>query len=446
MQSLQTDIIWLEKLIKSKVDDFNNGISPTQSEFDFIELENQEDYYSRLVLHFNLTNLQRAIFIVSFCTSYYPVVFDPLLEIYVKYPQRTNFGGFVKNNQKEFIPTIETCIFLFGINTIEDRKLIFFEFEGSSLLIKNGLIKLMFRDGIVSLNQQIFNIGSDYLNFILTGEMSVPDFSSEFPAKRLEVHQNWSDLVLPDEVMSQLNELIKWQLHADTILYDWGFRKILKQGYRGVFFGPSGTGKSMAASLIGKELNVPVFKIDLSKLVSKYIGETEKNLDNLFSQAENKDWILFFDEAESLFSKRSSGGNGNSEKFSNQLVGYLLQRIEDYSGLIILSTNLRSQMDEAFLRRFQSFIYFPLPDVDSRLRLWKQAFQINSEIQIDFDLKEIADKYELTGGMIINVVRNILLELIDTNSKIISDKILHKSVLKEFQKNRDLGKIQTYNR
>ncbi len=444
MQNLQADILWLEKLIKNKVEEFNNGVTQTNYHIDFCEFEHPEDNYSRLLLHFDLNKLQRSILIVSFCTSYYPVVFDSLLEIYVKYPQRTNFGGFVKNNQKEFIPTIETCVFLFGINTIEDRKLIFSEFEDSSWLIKNGLVKVLFREGIVSLNQQIFNIGSDYLNYILTGEMSVPDFSTEFPAKRLVVHQNWTDLVLPDEVMSQLSELIKWQLHANTILYDWGFRKILKQGYRSVLFGPSGTGKSMAAGLIGKELNVPVFKIDLSKLVSKYIGETEKNLDNLFNQAENKDWILFFDEAESLFSKRSTSGNGNSEKFSNQLVGYLLQRIEDFSGLIILSTNLRSQMDEAFLRRFQSFIYFPLPDVDSRLELWKQAFRINNEFQIDFDLKEVADKYELTGGMIINVVRNILLELIETNSKLISDRILHKSVLKEFQKNRDLGKIQTY--
>jgi SpoVK/Ycf46/Vps4 family AAA+-type ATPase len=136
--------------------------------------------------------------------------------------------------------------------------------------------------------------------------------------------------------------------------------KQTEQGYRALFHGPPGTGKTLTAALVGKEFDIPVYRIDLSMVVSKYIGETEKNLELLFDRAEKKGWILFFDEADALFGKRTDVKDAH-DRFTNQEVSYLLQRIEDYNGLVILATNMKSNIDEAFIRRLHLVIHFPLP-------------------------------------------------------------------------------------
>src|SRR4030095_7939978 len=144
-----------------------------------------------------------------------------------------------------------------------------------------------------------------------------------------------------------------------------------------LFIGAPGTGKKIAASLIGQQLSKEVYKIDLSMVVSKYIGETEKNLELLFARAEDKGWILFFDEADALFGKRTNVRDAH-DKYANQEVSYLLQRIEDYNGLIILATNMKNNIDDAFMRRFNSILKFPFPDANERYLIWKKSFPPNA--------------------------------------------------------------------
>ena len=175
-------------------------------------------------------------------------------------------------------------------------------------------------------------------------------------------------------------------------------------GYRALFYGPPGTGKTLAATLLGKATKQPVFRIDLSMVVSKYIGETEKNLGKLFDEAENKKWILFFDEADALFGKRTQT-KGANDRYANQEVAYLLQRIEDFSGLVILATNIQSNIDDAFSRRFQAMIHFAKPTVAERILLWKQLFGESFKLSEEIDLDALASNYELTGGEMINVLR-----------------------------------------
>lgn len=180
--------------------------------------------------------------------------------------------------------------------------------------------------------------------------------------------------------------------------------KNIQPGYRALFYGPSGTGKTLTAALIGKKIGKSVYRIDLSQLVSKYIGETEKNLEKIFNAAENHDWILFFDEADSLFGKRTGIGNAN-DRFANQETAFLLQRIEICENIVILATNFKSNLDEAFTRRFQSTIYFSMPTETERRLLWEGAFSKKTTLESAIDLKEIAKKYDIAGGSIINVVR-----------------------------------------
>jgi SpoVK/Ycf46/Vps4 family AAA+-type ATPase len=185
---------------------------------------------------------------------------------------------------------------------------------------------------------------------------------------------------------------------------EWGLSRNIKPGYRSLFYGPPGTGKTMVAGLIGIRTESEVYRVDLSQVVSKYIGETEKNLSRIFDRAEHQKWILFFDEADSLFGQRTQTKSSN-DRYSNQEVSYLLQRIEDYDGVIILATNLKENIDEAFTRRFQSVIQFPVPGEQERFKLWKKILGDSVPLSDDIDLNKIAANHSITGGSIINVVR-----------------------------------------
>jgi len=166
--------------------------------------------------------------------------------------------------------------------------------------------------------------------------------------------QSWDDLVLDEDTVKQVEQIKNWFRRSLT-----GTK--MTKGYRSLFYGPQGAGKKLTAALIGKEFDKPVYRIDLSSVVSKYIGETEKNLETIFDHTEGKEWILFFDEADALFGKRTDVKDAH-DKYSNQEVSYLLQRIEDYNGLVILATNMKSNIDDAFTRRFNSVIHFSLPN------------------------------------------------------------------------------------
>jgi SpoVK/Ycf46/Vps4 family AAA+-type ATPase len=217
-----------------------------------------------------------------------------------------------------------------------------------------------------------------------------------FPAQRITTEMEWEDLVLNAQTLQQIRDLEAWIAHGPTLLYDWGMKKRLKLGYRALFHGPPGTGKTLTASLLGKYTGKDVYKVDISMVVSKFIGETEKNLANLFARAENKDWILFFDEADALFSKRTNVRDAH-DKYANQEVSYLLQRVENYDGLVILASNFKSNIDEAFLRRFQSIIHFPLPNPKERLQLWQMSFPDQVQLAEAVNLSALSANYELSG-------------------------------------------------
>jgi len=239
--------------------------------------------------------------------------------------------------------------------------------------------------------------------------------------------------VLDEITRNEVEEIKDWISYGDTLLNDWVLSRNIKPGYRALFYGPPGTGKTLTASLLGKTTGLDVYRVDLSMVVSKYIGETEKNLSNVFDQAENKNWILFFDEADALFGRRTQTSSSN-DRYANQEVSYLLQRIEDFPGIIILATNLKANLDDAFSRRFQAMIHFGLPDAEQRLRLWKQAFSAEVKFEDKVDLEDIAQKYELAGGAIVNVVRYACLKAVKRENSV----LLYNDILTGLR--RELGK------
>ncbi len=223
-------------------------------------------------------------------------------------------------------------------------------------------------------------------------------------ARRVRPHHQWDDLVLPEDRIQQLRELCNHLRYRGVVHDQWGFAQklALGKGVAALFAGPSGTGKTMAASIIAAELGLDLYKIDLATLVSKYIGETEKNLARIFSEAETSNAILFFDEADALFGKRSEVKDAH-DRYANLEVAYLLQRIEEYHGAVILATNLGKNLDDAFVRRMHFIVQFPVPNEQQRQRIWQQIWPSGTPLEPHLDLDFMARRCEIAGGNIRNV-------------------------------------------
>lgn len=223
-------------------------------------------------------------------------------------------------------------------------------------------------------------------------------------AHKIEPVYTWSDIVLPDDALAQLREICQRVTRRQHVLGEWGFgRKLsLGKGVNALFAGPSGTGKTMAAEIIANELGLDLYKIDLSVVVSKYIGETEKNLDRIFRAAENANAILFFDEADALFGKRSEVRDSH-DRYANIEISYLLQKMEQFEGITILATNLRGNLDEAFMRRLAFTVHFPFPGEADRRRIWAGIWPVQTPLAGDVDLDFLARQFKLSGGNIKNI-------------------------------------------
>jgi SpoVK/Ycf46/Vps4 family AAA+-type ATPase len=223
-------------------------------------------------------------------------------------------------------------------------------------------------------------------------------------ARHVEPRYGWDDIVLPGDGLVQLYELCARLRHQGTVLERWGYgRKHARRGgITALFAGQPGTGKTMAAEIVAGQLGLDMYRIDLSAVVSKYIGETEKNLEKIFRAADQGEAVLLFDEADAIFGKRSEVRDAR-DRYANVEVAYLLQRLESYEGLAVLTTNLRGNIDEAFVRRLDCVIEFPLPEEAERLRIWRLALPAEAPLAADVDLPFLARKFKLAGGHIRNI-------------------------------------------
>ncbi|MCX4821047.1 AAA family ATPase [Streptomyces sp. NBC_01142] len=256
--------------------------------------------------------------------------------------------------------------------------------------------------------------------------------------RRIEPVADWDDLVLPTDSLAQLHELCEWVAHRQQVMEDWGIGRRMSQGkgISALFAGPSGTGKTMATEVVAHELGLDLFKIDLSSVISKYIGETEKNLERVFIAAADANAILLFDEADALFGKRSEVHDAH-DRYANVEISYLLQRMEQYDGLAVLATNLRRHMDDAFTRRLQFVIDFPFPEDAERRRIWKVRMPPEAPCDPAIDYDRLAGDFQLSGGNIRNVVLHAAYLAAAQRTRIGMTQLLT-AVRREYQK---MGKV-----
>lgn len=434
--TLEKDLEWFSRVLETRLNLYFKQESAYQSILDIQspKLAEHESVYADFILHYQLTFAERILLLLALIPHVKPELLDPLFLANQNSGRGfTEFGGIQGKNHGGFIPTGETFVFIMSGGQLADRFALSELFQADHVFAKHHILGLDPAPGDEPFLAGAICLSRDILDYLTLGEAHRPVLSSKFPAKLITTEREWNDLIIDDKTMQQIDEIKTWLDFGNQLLYEWEMSKKLRKGYRCLFYGPPGTGKTMTACLLGKDTARDVYRIDLSLVVSKYIGETEKNLSNIFDQAENKDWILFFDEADALFGKRTTVSDSH-DRYANQEVSYLLQRIEDYNGLVLLASNQKENMDEAFTRRFDNIINFSLPRLDQRLKIWEQAFSINSTLAKDISLKEIARGYELSGGAIMNAVGYASLMTLKRNSNEISKTDLLAGVRKEYQK------------
>jgi hypothetical protein len=253
-------------------------------------------------------------------------------------------------------------------------------------------------------------------------------------ASQLTPRYRWTDLVLPDRQRETLASISAYLRHRDHVLTEWGYEKTVArtQGLKVLFAGESGTGKTMAAEVLGGELGLELFRVDLATIVSKYIGETEKNLDRIFEAATGSNAILFFDEADALFGKRSDVSDAH-DRYANIEVAYLLQKMEGYPGAVILATNFRQNIDDAFVRRLDFVIDFPFPEPDDRKLIWRLLLPDEAPLSDDVDLDFLSVQFKLSGGAIRNCSMSAAFQAADEGTSI-TMRHLVRAVAQEFGK------------
>ncbi|OKS86509.1 ATP-binding protein [Mucilaginibacter polytrichastri] len=395
---------------------------------------NDRSVYKQIVSHYQMNFAERVILAMALAPHMQPHLLDVFFIKNADYDRGfTEFGGIKGVNHGGFIPTGETVAFILAGNDLEKRFRLLNIFGEDHFFRKFNILNIVHPQSQEPFLSGVLTISSEYLNFFTSGESHKPDYSINFPARRLTTNLDWTDLVLEERVLEEVSEICDWIAFGDKLLNEWEMKKKIKPGFRTLFYGPPGTGKTLTASLLGKSAGLDVYRIDLSMVVSKFIGETEKNLANIFDQAENKNWILFFDEADALFGKRTQASSSN-DRHANQEISYLLQRVEDFPGVVILATNLKANLDDAFSRRFQSMIYFPIPGPAQRRRLWEQSFPNTTVFESKLNLEEIARKYEMAGGAIINVSRYSALRALKRGDKTILSEDIMMGIRKEFGK------------
>jgi AAA+ superfamily predicted ATPase len=342
-----------------------------------------------------------SLLLIGLAPHVAPHLFDEAIQSRLN--EANNFpaiGGVRGKNFRGLLPTGQTALYLLAGGDVERHRTVSRLFWSDQYLAKKKILWLEdLPHGEPVMSGKII-MATDYTDLFVLGTAAPPNFGAGFPAKKIGTKLSLADIVMNEEVKAHYLNLKTWIDNNESLTTDWDKKERLRKGFRVLFYGPPGTGKTLTANILGTETKKEVYRVDLSMVVSKYIGETEKNLELLFARAEDKNWILFFDEADAIFGKRT-GVRDAHDKYANQEVSYLLQRIEDYNGMVILATNMKNNIDDAFIRRFNDIVKFTIPDENQRAEIWQKSFPEDAEFG---DIHDRVKKYELTGGNIVNVI------------------------------------------
>jgi AAA+ superfamily predicted ATPase len=428
---LELELIWFARLVDVRFLLYFGKESACQDVFEVAppDISQSTSAYARFLQYYDMPFAERVALVLSLVPHLRPQLLDIFHTRNSTFDRHfTEFGG-IRDHQGDFIPTGETLAFILGANDLARRFAVLAMFDRDHFFTQHDILR-PYPSGDETLLKAPLRLSEECLCFLTTGRARRPNFGANFPARFIETALTWDDLILHPGTRRQIGDIESWLRHGDTLMQAWGMAAKMRPGYRALFYGPPGTGKTMTACLLGKATGRDVYKVDLSLVISKYIGETEKNLAKVFDQAEHKGWILFFDEADALFGKRTETKDAH-DRYANQEVSFLLQRVEVFNGVAILASNQRENLDTAFTRRFESIIYFPVPRPEERRRIWQQAIPAQASLDPGVDLATIAQDHELTGGSIMNVVRWVSLRALESGDHRITPELIQEGVRHE---------------
>jgi AAA+ superfamily predicted ATPase len=431
--SLKSELDYLAEILRDRLSSYFNGTSSFQKNVRLTK-NGSDDQLTRFREQFNLTESEYIAFLSALAPHLQPSFFDSVIHEFLPGGgEFSEFGGMKGVNHRGVLPTGETVQFILAGTDLSERLKVQELFREDATFYRQSILWLEnVREGEPMMSGRLI-IAQEWIDKILFSKDYAPRFGTDFPARKITTKMTWDDVVLHPRTRQQIEHISTWLEYHPLLNDDPNLNRKVKPGYRVLLYGPPGTGKSLTATLLGKQFNKEVYRIDLSQIVSKFIGETEKNMENVFRRAESRDWILFFDEADALFGKRTNVQSSH-DKYANQEVSYLLQRVEDYPGLLILASNFKNNLDEAFLRRFHEVVHFPVPDAQERKVLWEKSLPANLKLHDSVNLFDIASQYELTGASILSAVQYATLRSYSQKSKELTYADLIEGIRREFMK------------
>lgn len=390
--------------------------------------------FGRMVSDNGFSDEEFVLLCLSLSATFAPELLQ-MLSAAASDPSMTPYtGGIFLKGLPVFCPTVRTAVFLLAGKDMEKRRRYASAFHNRQSIFSAGIV-IAEPPSPVSVFMDHHLIFSDqFLGTILQGELPRLDADPGFPVRRARGKHILADVILKAKTQQQISKL---RIFAKNMKKLWEIDTDGKtrSNFIGIFSGDPGTGKSHAAEAVGNEFGLPVYKVNFAQMVSKYIGETEKNLEKVFDRFDKQPSILFFDEAESIFSKRTEVGDSH-DQHANNLQSFLLQKVEEFSGIIILATNVQNltqYFDRAFQRRFRLIVEFEFPDYPERLEIWKRAlfgpFRFEEGL-----IERLAKNYQLSGGSIYNVISDGIIEALERDTETITFELLENALDDEFKK------------
>ncbi|GEN75324.1 ATP-binding protein [Chryseobacterium hagamense] len=343
----------------------------------------------------------------------------------------TEFGGWQGISHTGFLPTGETAAFLLTIGNPDNRLQIMQLFSRTHWFYRRNILRLKGQGKDEPFLSGKLCLSEEFLAKVLENGTSGTGYGAETPCKRITTPSDWEDLVVPAEVLEELENVSGWLRHDEEIRSRWNLEKYIRPGYRCLFYGLPGTGKTFAAALLGKRSGLEVYRIGLSVLTSGETGETIKNLAEIFDLARQRDWILLFDGAERLCGEDHENSLLDNRRINEEILTCLLGCTEDFPGLVIMAASLQDDPDQRFLRYFHSALHFPMPDRNARIKLWRQMIPGEWLYENKEALIQTAAEAELPPGSMVNVIRQCAVRLLTSHQNRLTAEILNAALAKE---------------
>jgi len=429
---LHNEINWLQSVIDQVMRSYTLQDTEEKDwrEIPLPELPETGSPYADTVKRWQVDIYSRLALALAMAPHIRPEVLDIFLgKSQVHDKGYTEFGGVTDKSHSGFLPTGQTLNFLISASKPELINETMSILGKDSILIQEQVLMLAPADKYAPRLSGLLAISLEWLDYFLTGRKGGPEYSAAFPAQILTTDMMWDDLVADQAIQAQLSEIKTWMADGDELMKKWGLDKKIKPGYKAVFYGAQGTGKTLAATLLGKDSGRDVYRADLAMISTGDTEKIEAQLYQLFSVAEGKNMILYFDNADILFEKQ---GTGNGHGYT--LAAYMQHYMESFPGVAILSAGHAVYTDSKLASLLQAFIHFTMPNANERYQLWQSALPRDIALSEDTDMRKIAEDHVLSGGSIMNAVRFCALASAKRNDSVIQRADILSGIEREMKK------------